>query len=169
MFGTARERRSHKRRKEAVRELLAAMPPNGSVDQTVDRLAHSRRRPIHLLNLPAPEGSPMGLVVSAPSADYVVVDQSAPCALRSVAIWHELAHLVMGHEGRVLSSTEQLVQALAPDIAPVVAVRMLARSLDCDDEQELDAETVATWVFTEQRRRMSEAREQEDRVAVRLR
>ncbi|MFI9380926.1 hypothetical protein [Kutzneria sp. NPDC052558] len=129
------------------------------LDEFIAGLATFRGRPVSLIpfSTVVPEGpAPFsGLWVKAPTLDCIVYDDTAPQAVQRQAVFHEVAHMVLGH----LSSEDlddlqfRLMSALLPDLAPEVVRRTVRAGLcrlDCGgqtgylDEQEQAAERFAT-------------------------
>jgi hypothetical protein len=143
----------------AVRSLLAAVPVGADLEEFIARLADFRGRPVCLIpfstvlaDRPAPFS---GLWVKAPTLDCLVYDDTAPQAAQRQAVFHEVAHMVLGH----LSSEDlddlqfRLMSALLPDLHPEVVRRTVRAGLcrlNCGgqagyvDEQEQAAERFAT-------------------------
>ncbi|GAA3436904.1 hypothetical protein [Kutzneria kofuensis] len=159
--------RAHRQRQvaRAVRDLLAAVPVGTDLDAFVRRLARLRNRPVSLV--PFSEVVPdvaapfSGLWVKAPRLDCIVYDDTAPQATQRHAVFHEVAHMLLGH----LSTEDidglqlRLMSALLPDLQPQVIKRTVRAGLcrsNCGyvDEQEEAAERFATELGA----RVSEAR-----------
>jgi hypothetical protein len=142
-----------------VRSLLGVVPVGGDLDEFIAGLAAFRGRPVSLIpfSTVVPEGpAPFsGLWVKAPTLDCIVYDDTAPQAVQRQAVFHEVAHMVLGH-----LSTEnlddlqfRLMSALLPDLHPDVVRRTVRAGLcrlNCGgqtgyvDEQEQMAERFAT-------------------------
>jgi hypothetical protein len=150
-------RRGHRQRQvtRAVRDLLAVVPVGTDLEEFVRRLAAARDRPVSLV--PFSEVVPdvaapfSGLWVKAPRLDCIVYDDTAPQATQRHAVFHEVAHMVLGH----LSTEDldglqlRLMSALLPDLQPAVIQRTVRAGLcrsGCGyvDEQEDAAERFAT-------------------------
>lgn len=149
--------RAHRQRQvtRAVRNLLAEVPVGTDLDAFVHRLAQFRGRPVSLV--PFSEVVPdvaapfSGLWVRAPRLDCIVYDDTAPQATQRHAVFHEVAHMLLGHLSTedIDSLQLRLMSALLPDLNPQVIKKTVRAGLcrsDCGyvDEQEDAAERFAT-------------------------
>lgn len=127
---------------ETVRiSALRLIPQDGSVTALIRVVGAKRGRPIELIALPLPSDSPSGAWISSPAVDYIVIDSTSTPTRRDAIICHELAHMLLGHQGEPFSA-DQLTM-LAPTIKPQVAARVLGRH-GYATEAEHDAEVLAT-------------------------
>ncbi|QUQ69952.1 hypothetical protein [Kutzneria sp. CA-103260] len=142
-----------------MRSLLAAVPVGTDLDEFIAGLAEFRGRPVCLIpfSTVVPDGpAPFsGLWVQAPTLDCVVYDDTAPQAVQRQAVFHEVAHMVLGHlSAEDLDDLQfRLMSALLPDLHPDVVRRTVRAGLcrlNCGgqtgyvDEQEQAAERFAT-------------------------
>ncbi len=73
-----------------------------------EAVGEARGRPIRLMTARLPPGvARCGLLISISKADepedVIVYDATAPAVVRDHIIFHELAHLILGHEGDVIT------------------------------------------------------------------
>lgn len=151
---------------ETVRvSALRLIPQSGSVPALITTVGTERGRPIKLIELPLPPDSPSGAWISSLDVDYIVIDATSTPTRRDAIICHELAHMLLGHQGEPVSS-DQLTM-LAPTINPQVAARVLGRH-GYAAEAEHDAEVLATMLVTAADRARGGGPDQ-DRVSRRVR
>ncbi|MFE2179087.1 ImmA/IrrE family metallo-endopeptidase [Streptomyces sp. NPDC059455] len=130
---------------ERCEELVRALGlPHGktlTVHAVCDHLRELHNRPIHLVPLPLPTGSPDGLLVSAEGKDLIVYEQRlAPVHQRQV-ILHEIGHYVCEHRATPIAF--EVSRLLLPSLDPNLIHRVLGRDHShADDEDE--AEYVAS-------------------------
>jgi hypothetical protein len=89
---------------------------------------------------------PSGFWISTPTADYVIVPDSASGARRDAIIGHELAHIVLEHDPQPTNQLDGLA-ALAPHTPPDLVARFLPRH-GYQASIEREAETLATQLIT---------------------
>lgn len=150
----------------ATRKGVSLLPPDGDLDTFVATVGASRGRPITVMEYPLGAAAASGLWLSTPDTDYLVVSSGAALSRRTAIICHELAHMLLGHHADA-DATDAL-SAIAPDIAPEVRGRFLARTA-YGAHTECDAEEVGTSLATELLRRQRHPRWSGDRVGRRLR
>lgn len=131
-------KRVKKRCEARLREIPIPIPFD--VHVFAEQVAVRRRRPIVLHPMPL-LGSPFGVCVSRPAADYVVYEQDTTPLHRQHIIVHELCHLICGHLAVGAGDPIALRSAEFPD-----EPRALPRATyDDDDEQE--AEMLTTLIL----------------------
>jgi hypothetical protein len=141
------------------------MPADGDLVGLVAAVAEGRNREICVLRLPMPSPGPSGAWVALPDKDYVVIDQGAAPSRFVATLCHELAHMLLGHQGPVQQAS---AAALAPQVDPRIAARILGRH-GYSDAQEHEAETLATVLAAEHSRRSQGKEWSTDIVTARLR
>lgn len=158
--------RSHQKVSKAARAALRLMPGDGNLDQLLRNLAQRRGRPITVVERKLHEnGLPSGLWVICKDSDCIMVEADAGPSRQAVILSHEIAHMMLGHEG---SSVSDLVRQVTPDLNPALIERVLRRdSHDTCDES--DAEEVATLIAVELRRRQRNAELRANPISARLR
>lgn len=135
-------------RKRAVRAARKLAPSDGSPDGLVSNVAAYRGRPIVMMPMPLPAEAPSGMWVSTEANDYLIYPAETTPTRRTAVICHEVGHMLMGHDpGLVDESPSSLLSALAPDLMPGHAARVLARH-GYNNAQESDAEYLATVLVT---------------------
>lgn len=154
-------------RAAAVRTAVHLMPEDGDLDELAVRLSQERGRPLRIIRQAMPPGAASGLWISTRSTDYVIIDAKASPTRASAILCHEFAHMILGHKGWALDES-QLAMALAPEVAPQVAARFLARE-SYGGNQEHDAEEVGTLVAAEHTRRVRSRQQSSGTFAERLR
>lgn len=91
-----------------------------------------------------PADAPSGLWIATGDRDYIVTPENASPARHNAIVCHELAHMLLGHEG----SLGMHAASIAPGIDPAVAARFLGRHA-YDNELEHSAETLGTQLAAE--------------------
>jgi len=142
-----RERELRKRCRRLLRELDIRPPLD--VTELCRRVGERRGRPITLVSHPIPVPGPFGLWITAESCDYILYQRETSRSHQDHIILHELGHLLAGHHEDVDNNdgldTDSL-RAEYPDLAPD-AVRRALRRTAYDNDQEREAETVATIIL----------------------
>ncbi|SPE63847.1 hypothetical protein SNS2_5171 [Streptomyces netropsis] len=110
---------------ERVRALR--LPPGELTIQSLcDHLGERFGRPIHLVPLALPPGSPDGMWVSAEERDFIAFEERlAPIHQRQV-ILHEIGHFVCDHEAAPVM-TPEATRLLLPSLDPELVQRVLGR------------------------------------------
>lgn len=70
-----------------------------------EAIAANRGRPVVVESVPVGSTGPAGLWMAMSDVDYIAVDAGASRALFGHVILHELAHLLLGHQGAASSAT----------------------------------------------------------------
>ena len=128
----------------AIQELL---PVPWDIDVFVGRLAEHRGRPIAVVPWDfAGTGNPSsGMFLPSGTTDYLFIDAAASPSRREQIIGHELGHLLLGHTPQLQDAPDGLLEALAPDVSPALARRVLALGrTGYDDAHEAAAELFGT-------------------------
>jgi hypothetical protein len=131
-------------RRRCLRQISALdLPDPVSVKDVCERVAALRGRPIRVLRHGLPPGSPCGLRIATPAADYLVVKDTAVPAHQDLIVLHELGHVLFDPDtGPPLS--EELAGALVPVLDPATVTCMLSRSSRFDLPGEQAAEVFGT-------------------------
>ena len=158
--------RRHRRIVDATRAALHLMPPDGSFEGLLQHLATQRGRVVTVVEHDLRDtGLPSGLWVAGKDCDLIVVEAEAGPSRRAVIVAHEVAHMILGHDGDL--ATDLVLQAV-PDLRPALVGRVLHR--DCyETTEENDAEEVATHIVVESGRRRRDAELRANRTSARLR
>lgn len=139
-------RRAH--RGKAIHVARGLIPEDADPRALVDNVARHRRRPIRLLPVPLPPDAPSGMWVAVDDTDYLVYPAGTSPTRETAVICHEVGHMLLGHDpGLRADDNRDLLAALAPDLAPALAARMLTRH-GYASSQEADAEYVGTVLAT---------------------
>jgi hypothetical protein len=143
------------------------MPPDGDLDQWLRNLSEQRMRPIRAAagDLSATPGL-TGMCVIRDDADYIVVDAAASPARQVMFLCHEVAHLLLGHQGEVASS--DLIARATPDLPPGLRTRVLTRHEHSSPEEHA-AEELATLLSLEHARRQRAQELRVNAISARLR
>ena len=143
------------------------MPRDGDVDVWLRNLSEHRHRPIKA-TVGDLSGSPglSGMCVIRDDGDYIILDASASPTRRLVFLCHEVAHLLLGHEGEVASS--DFVARATPDLSPGLRTRVVTRH-EHDSPEEQAAEELATLLSLEHARRQRAQELRSNAVSARLR
>jgi hypothetical protein len=131
----------------ALGAVTALLPNPWDIDAFVNRLAQHRDRPIALVpwTFEGVATSTSGMFLPSASTDYVFYAAAASPARREQIIGHELGHLLLGHNPQLQDAPDGLLQALAPDVSPALARRVLALArTGYDDAHEAAAELFGT-------------------------
>jgi hypothetical protein len=128
-----------RRRAAIVAEL--DFPEPFDLAEFASRLGRQRGRPLRLFPVAFATDRPCGRWIATTEADYVYYETgTTPFHATTIAL-HEIAHLLLGHQG--LTAWQELAQWLTPDIDPALVQVILARSAYTRPE-ERDAETLAS-------------------------
>ena len=131
----------------ALGAITPLLPTPWNIDVFVDRLAKHRERPIALVpwTFEGVDASTSGMFLPSANTDYVFYAAAASPARREQIIGHELGHLLLGHNPQLQDAPDGLLQALAPDVSPSLARRVLALArTGYDDAHEAAAELFGT-------------------------
>ncbi|MEU8676993.1 ImmA/IrrE family metallo-endopeptidase [Streptomyces sp. NPDC048560] len=125
-----------------VRALGLPVDATLTIEQLCRHVGRMRGRPVQLLSLELPLGSPHGLWVSTESREYVVFERRlAPVHQRQV-ILHEIGHIVCDHAASPALAAED-AGLLLPSLSPDLVRRVLGREHGQSDE-EIEAELVGS-------------------------
>ncbi|MET9646238.1 ParH-like protein [Streptomyces syringium] len=115
-----------------------------SVQALCARISQMTGRPIHLLPLGLPPGSPDGLWVSLDDADFIVYEQLLAPVHQHQVVLHEIGHLLCGHRSAPVMTAE-VSQLLLPSLDPDFIRRVLGRE-HSHSEAEIEAELVGSLI-----------------------
>jgi hypothetical protein len=105
------------------------------------RLGRRRGRPLRLYPVAFEASRPCGLWIATTEADYVYYETgTTPFHAMSIAL-HQIAHLLLGHQG--LTAWHDLARWQAPGADPAVVQIVFGRA-DYSRPEERDAETLAS-------------------------
>lgn len=146
-------RRYSKQVQDAIRNANALTPLSGDVENLLDNLSAMRGREITIIS--APLASPLsGLLISTNKADYVVVGDEASPERQVAIVCHEVAHLLLGHDDQESLSAGLIESGLLRGLNPELVRSVVAGRHAYAHTTELDAETVATHLSIQLRRRV---------------
>lgn len=148
-----RRTRSSRHVRDALRTAETIMPSSGNVEDLLAGLSKVRRRATHLLVTPL-TSSVSGLLISTAKADYVVVSEGASPERLCAIVCHEVAHALLGHDHGGSLGSELLESGLLKGLHPELVSSVVAARNAYEHTSEVDAETVATYISTELRRRV---------------
>jgi len=137
------DNRLRRQLEQRLRALNVTIPVPLSAEAFCRSVAEARGRPIKLVPWDTTGAVvPCGLWISTENADYIVYEQAAPGILRQHIVLHELAHLLLGHEGAAQLNVASQFQFL--DSAMVE--RVLGRASAYDACEEREAEVLASMI-----------------------
>lgn len=146
-------RRYSKQVRDAIRTADAMIPLSGDVEDLLDNLSRKRDREMTILT--APLTSPVsGLLIATEKADYVVVGDEASPERQVAIVCHEVAHLLLGHDDKESLSSGLIESGLLQRLNPELVRSVVAGRHAYAHTVELDAETVATHISIQLRRRV---------------
>ena len=158
---------SQRRISKAARAALQLMPEDGDLDKLLQNLAQQRGRPITVVeNDQADSSLPSGLWIQSVNGDILMVEAGAGPSRRAVILSHEIAHMVLGHDGD--GAVSDLVMQAAPDLDAALIERVLHRDRHTTGDEN-DAEEVATLIAVEHGRRRRNAELRANPISARLR
>lgn len=138
-----RWRRLRRRCRRVIGSL--SLPEPFSVQELCARLAEERGRPLRLLPLPTPTvpGTPSGMWLTAEHGDYIFFDEQTSPLHQEHIIVHEIGHVVCDH--RSAGDDQRLYRHI--DLADPHSIRQALPRLRYSDEQELEAEMIASLIL----------------------
>jgi hypothetical protein len=149
-----RERVLRRRCRSLLNELDIRPPLD--VVELCRRVGERRGKPIRLVPHPIPVPGPFGVWITTEAADYILYQQETSKAHQGHIVLHELGHILAGHRsdeqddellaGLYPDTDPESLRERYPDLAPD-AVRRALRRTSYDNEQEREAETVATIIL----------------------
>ncbi|MDI5977987.1 hypothetical protein [Amycolatopsis magusensis] len=152
MMGT--ERRLRRQCRQLLRRLDVRPPLD--VAELCHRTGELRGKHIRLVAHPIPVPGPFGVWISTKSVDYILYQEETSRLHQDHIILHELGHILAGHQSDEEDDTllAELYPTMTParlraqyaDIGPD-AVRRALRRASFGNEQEREAETVATIIL----------------------
>jgi len=153
--------------RRAARLARRLMPHDGDLNIWLRNLSEHRNRPIKATvgDLSATPGL-SGMCVIRDDGDFIILDASASPTRRLVFLCHEVAHLLLGHQGEVASS--DLVARATPDLPPGLRSRVVTRH-EHDSLEEQAAEELATLLSLEHARRQRAQELRSNAISARLR
>lgn len=153
--------------RQTARLARRLMPPDGDLDIWLRNLSEHRHRPVKA-TVGDLSGFPglSGMCVIRDDGDYIILDATASPTRRLVFLCHEVAHLLLGHQGEVASS--ELVARATPDLPPELRARVVTRH-EHNSPEEHAAEELATLLSLEHARRQRAQELRSNAVSARLR
>ncbi|MBA6437047.1 hypothetical protein [Streptomyces sp. GMR22] len=121
------------------------LPDPFSAEALCAQLAVERQRPLRLLSLPTPTapGTPSGMWLATKHGDYIFYDaQTSPLHQEHIIV-HEIGHMVCDHR----STTDGQPLYRHVDIADPESIRQVLPRLRYSDEQEQEAELIASIIL----------------------
>ncbi|GAA4946438.1 hypothetical protein GCM10023334_059230 [Nonomuraea thailandensis] len=121
----------------------APLPQPFTLDAFIARIRAVRKRPLHMLDLPAEAASAVsGIWVATTKADHIFVAPGAAGLLRVNIVLHEVSHMLLGH-GKVGGDVEEAMRRLLG-----LSVTGMAARSRYETVEERDAEKLATLILT---------------------
>lgn len=137
----------------AIRSLEAVLPPSGEIHDLLERVSEHRGRPMTLLKVPL-DRTVSGALISTATADYIAVSQDTSPERECAIVCHEVAHALLGHDHQQSLSGSLTQTGLLNGIDQSLAESVVAGRQAYAHTTEADAETVATYLAVELRRRI---------------
>ena len=131
----------------ALTAVQSVLPVPWDIDVFVHRLSSHRARRIVLVPWAFRDSgdSTSGMFVRSAAVDYIFYEETASPARREQVIAHEVGHLLLQHTPELKDASDRLLEALAPDVSPAIARRVLALSrTGYEDDDEAAAELFGT-------------------------
>lgn len=121
-----------------------AIPRPFDAAELVASINRIQRRRISLLPISMPTGVLYGLTLFLQSGEHIIAYERTTNRIhRDHIIVHELAHVVMGHRAiEVLGHDAS--EMILPSLAPALVQRVLERTGGYTEQEEREAETMAT-------------------------
>lgn len=146
-------RRNSQQVQDAIRMADAMIPLSGDVEDLLENLSRTRGRDISILT--APLSNPVsGLLIATGKADYVIVGDEASPERQVSIVCHEVAHLLLGHDHKNSLSTDLIESGLLQGLDPDLVRSVVAGRHAYAHTNEMNAETVATHISIQLRRRL---------------
>lgn len=139
--------RKFRRLRRTSEELLDRLdlPAGSGISTLIDRLSHTRNRPIQVIPTTLGAGEPCGIWLATDSVDIIVVEADTTEFHRDHIIAHELAHMLCSHSGSQEWEPEDM-SLLFPHLDVVRVLDILGRTAyPTEDEQA--AEIVASLIL----------------------
>lgn len=154
---------------ERCRKRLTALdlPRPFDVHALCERIGRHRDRPLTLLPMDLPPGSPCGLWVGTDERDYIVYQRATTPLHQDHIIVHELAHVLCGHLDSAGLGDEH-ARRLFPHLAPDTVRRVLGRGA-YSSEEEQEAEVLASMILQRAGRERRSSRAAEPAADANLR
>ncbi|BDD81254.1 hypothetical protein TPB0596_10170 [Tsukamurella pulmonis] len=135
--------------RQRCRELLRGleMRPPVSAEELTRRIGEARGRPIVLREWPLPVPGPFGMWLAGDEQDLVFYQQQTSAAHQRHIIFHELGHIVCGHDADVEGVVAELPETMPP-LPEGLRWRGLRRTCYTqawEQEAEAVASTIADW------------------------
>lgn len=137
----------------ALREADEIMPRSGDISDLLSAMSELRGREMRLLHAPL-ESTLSGLLISTEQADYIAVAEGASPERLAAIVCHEVAHALLGHDHEGSLGQELLESGLLSGLDARLADSVVAARQAYAHTAETDAETVATHISIELRRRL---------------
>ncbi|GIJ08379.1 DUF6545 domain-containing protein [Micromonospora andamanensis] len=96
-----------------------------NVDAWCEEIGQARGRRLRVHDLSLGPDLPTGLLVRRPDEDTVIVDAGLPALTRTQTVLHEVAHLILDHDGDALhDDVDQAIEAEAEMVADLLYQRL---------------------------------------------
>lgn len=121
-------------------------PACETIDEFLDGIGQARGRPITVVDAPMPTRKVCGLWLGYDTADTIVISDQLTGVQRDHVIMHEVAHVVLDHEGvNEDLAGGILAGGLLTTLDPTAVRRVLGRSRRYSEDQERNAEMLGTF------------------------
>jgi hypothetical protein len=135
--------RTAERRCAAIVEKLD-IPQPFDIAGFLGRLALQRDKKIYLHPFRSGPGMPCGLWISTADADHVFHEEGTSDYHKTHIVLHEVAHMLLGHDGT--GAWDSMARLLAPDVDPAL-VRLVMGRTGYTSKEEREAETLASLIL----------------------
>lgn len=133
-------RQEVRRRCEALAQAMT-IPEPFDLPAFLGNIGADRGRRIQVVPFLLPPGAPRGVCVAGDAADYIVVDAATTGNQRTHIVLHEVSHLLLRHELRVVDCLRHLFKHLDLD---VLQARLAHARTNYSTVEEREAETLAS-------------------------
>ncbi|TXH56721.1 MAG: hypothetical protein E6Q93_14025 [Burkholderiaceae bacterium] len=130
-----------------VADLDVPHPPAcETIDEFLESISQARGRPITVVDTPMPTRKVCGLWLGFDTADTIVISDQLRGVQRDHVIMHEVAHVVLDHEGVNGDLAGSILDGgLFATLDSSAVRRVLGRSRRYSEEQERNAELLGTF------------------------
>ncbi|WP_369799847.1 DUF6545 domain-containing protein [Micromonospora sp. HK10] len=103
-------------------------PPPYTVDAWCEAIGRVRGRPLHIRGERLGAEHPPGLLVRLDGADYIIIDAALPTLARAQTVLHEVAHLVLDHDGDALHADVDAALEAEAELAADLLYQQMAHA-----------------------------------------
>lgn len=107
---------------------MPSPPAPYTVDAWCEAIGRVRDRPLHIRGERLGAEHPPGLLVRLDRADYIIIDAALPTLARAQTVLHEVAHLVLDHDGDALHTDVDAAIEAEAELAADLLYQQLAHA-----------------------------------------